>query len=110
MTDAARRRAEACFAVARSATIPGERDAAVNRGTAIAERAGLSLDDFDIPGRVRARPAGNVRQSDFAEALFTGGSFARPGFSYFEATIGPDDARFADLLNDVILEMARRGR
>ena len=46
-------RAERCFAVARSATFAGERDAAIGRGTAIAEAAGLSLDLFDVPGRVR---------------------------------------------------------
>ncbi len=46
-------RAERCFAVARSATFAGERDAAIGRGTAIAEAAGLPLDLFDIPGRVR---------------------------------------------------------
>ena len=112
MTDSARRRAEACFAVARSATIPGERDAALNRGKAIAEAAGLDLDLFDIPGRAKTRSASNVRQSDFADALFTGGSFARPGFSYNfrDAVIDTDDPRFADLLRDVIDEIGRRGR
>jgi len=51
MTDAARRRAERCFALARSTTFPGERDNAIAQGTRIAEAAGLSLDLFDIPGR-----------------------------------------------------------
>lgn len=53
----ARQLAERCFALARSTTFAGERDAAIGRGTAIAEKVGLSLDLFDIPGRVReARP------------------------------------------------------
>lgn len=68
LTDAARRRAEACFAVARSATFDGERVAAVNRGTAIADAAGLSLDLFDVPGRVRkprVMGSGNIKPIDF---------------------------------------------
>lgn len=55
MTTAAREKAERCFAVARSTSFEGERDAAISRGTAICERAGLSLDLFDIPGRVKAK-------------------------------------------------------
>lgn len=59
----ARKLAEQCFAVARSTQFDGEREAAIARGTAIAQRAGLSLDAFDIPGRgkadaVHAGPAG----------------------------------------------------
>lgn len=42
----------------------GERDAAVNRGTAIAEKAGLSLDLFDVPGRFRP-PPGPTRRVDY---------------------------------------------
>lgn len=52
MSDAIRR-ADRCFALAASTTFPAERDAAVARGIAIAEAAGLSLDRFDIPGRER---------------------------------------------------------
>lgn len=48
------RRAEGCFALARSTNFPAERDTAIARGTAIAEAAGISLDRFDIPRRVRA--------------------------------------------------------
>lgn len=48
------RRADRCFALAASTTFPAEREAAVTRGIAIAEAAGLSLDRFDIPGRERA--------------------------------------------------------
>lgn len=55
MSSDARRRAEACFRVARSSTFEGERTNAVERGIAIATAAGLSLDSFDIPGRSRPR-------------------------------------------------------
>ncbi len=48
--------AERCFALARSTTFPAERDTAIARGTAIAEAAGIDLDRFDIPSRVRAAP------------------------------------------------------
>lgn len=51
----ARDRAEACFALARSTTFPGERENAIASGTRIAQAAGLDLDLFDIPGRKRAR-------------------------------------------------------
>lgn len=92
MTDAARRRAEACFAVARSATIAGERDAAVNRGTAIAEAAGLSLDLFDVPGRTR-RSVPKPPPSRYVDDLF-----ARPRSPQW-GTIVTDDllAEMADL-------------
>jgi hypothetical protein len=56
VTAEARRRAERCFAVARSTTFAGERNNAVSRGIAIAEEAGLDLNSFDIPGRVKAPP------------------------------------------------------
>lgn len=46
-------KADRCFALARSTTFTAERETAVERGIAIAEEAGLSLDRFDIPGRVR---------------------------------------------------------
>lgn len=51
MTGDAIRRAERCFALARSTTFVPERDTAIARGLAIAEAAGLNLDAFDIPGR-----------------------------------------------------------
>lgn len=54
-----RQKAEACFALARSTTHPGERANAISRGEAICARNGFALDDFDIPGRVRTqRPTG----------------------------------------------------
>lgn len=56
MPERARRLAERCFALARSTTFTGEREAAIARGTAIASKAGLSLDLFDIPGRARPAP------------------------------------------------------
>ena len=49
-------RAKGCFALARSTTFTAERETAIERGIAVAERAGLSLEQFDIPGRA-ARPA-----------------------------------------------------
>lgn len=47
-------RARRCFAVARSTTHEGEREAAINRGLAICEKAGLYPDRFDIPGREKS--------------------------------------------------------
>lgn len=71
-TDPARARklAEQCFKVARSTTFDGERTAAITRGEAIATRAGLSLDSFDIPGRVKPKPEPQYnRPDDIAEML-----------------------------------------
>ena len=45
------RLAAKCFDIARSSSFPGERQAAISRGILIAEKAGLRLDLFDIPGR-----------------------------------------------------------
>lgn len=107
------RRAERCFSVARSTTFDGERDAAIARGTAIAEKAGLSLDLFDIPGRqaVRRAPAHNP--------LFEGnGIFGPGGYRYatdqekrereqevFESAIeeffGGDGASFAEAFRNL---------
>lgn len=56
MTCDAFRRAERCFALARSTTFPAERDTAIARGVGIAEAAGIDLDRFDIPGRAPAAP------------------------------------------------------
>lgn len=50
-----RERAERCFALARSTTFDGERESAIALGSAIAEKAGLDLATFDIPGRVRSQ-------------------------------------------------------
>jgi hypothetical protein len=47
----ARRRAEGCFALARSTTHAPERETAIAIGISIADAAGLDLDDFNIPGR-----------------------------------------------------------
>lgn len=52
----AKKLAEQCFAVARSTQFDGEREAAIARGTAIAQGAGLSLDQFNIPGRTMSEP------------------------------------------------------
>lgn len=45
------RLAEKCFEIARSTRFAGERASAISRGIAIAEKAGLRLDLFSIPGR-----------------------------------------------------------
>lgn len=68
--------ARKCFAVARSTSHAGERAAAINRGMALLERAGLDPDDFDIPGRARKRP------HDL-------GTNARPGRPFMR--VSPDD-------------------
>jgi len=65
ITKTPRKRADACFAVARSTTHDGEREAAIGRGKAICERHGLDLDDFDIPGRKRTLPSGGMRNGSF---------------------------------------------
>lgn len=45
------RLAAKCFDIARSTKFSGERQAAISRGILIAEKAGLRLDLFNIPGR-----------------------------------------------------------
>jgi len=58
-------RAERCFALARSTTFEAEREAAIRKGLAICERAGLDASAFEIPGRMKPEPA-----SWFRETLF----------------------------------------
>lgn len=70
----ARRRAEGCFAKARSTTFLPEREAAIQLGIRIAEKAGLDLDQFDIPGRTKSRPS--------MDALFEGHGFLGDNFRY----------------------------
>lgn len=60
--------ARKCFAVAKSTTHDGERSAAINRGMALLEGAGLDLDDFDIPGRARQGPQAQP-WPDFMEGM-----------------------------------------
>lgn len=69
----ARKLAEQCFNVARSTSFEGERAAAIARGEAIAKRAGLSLDGFDIPGRVKAKPEAPKAKS--GTSFHSGGTF-----------------------------------
>lgn len=96
MSRAEYQRAERCFALARSTTFEGERNAAVAKGTTIAERAGLSLDLFDIPGRERkARP--------IPDRLFEGSGIFGDNFRY--ATI--DATAFAEALQRMADGMAR---
>jgi hypothetical protein len=73
MSLAARKRAERCFALARSTTFAPERDNAVRMGTKIAEDAGLDLDSFDIPGRQRAtrKPGEGVHYSTSGRSFTT---------------------------------------
>lgn len=74
MATPAYNRARACFALAASTTFEGERASAISRGTAIAQAAGLSLDLFDIPGRVkstRSAPRAPVRPDLFRSAAET---------------------------------------
>lgn len=66
----ARRKAERCFAVARSTTFDGERANAIAQGTKIAQAAGLSLDLFDIPGRVKTTTP-PPRSTGFRDDLFS---------------------------------------
>ncbi|KQM76726.1 hypothetical protein ASE70_08110 [Sphingomonas sp. Leaf22] len=75
----AKKLAEQCFAVARSTQFDGEREAAIARGTAIAERAGLSLDLFDIPGRSKPSAAASKPSGQKGDAGQPGGDgSARP--------------------------------
>jgi hypothetical protein len=108
MVDAAeaRRRAERCFAVARSTNFPAERETAVKRGEAIANAAGLSLDDFDIPGRVKAEP----RRPRMSTAdLFGSRSNLEEILRSFEETIrGWPRSSFADAHFNAVREEQRR--
>lgn len=75
----ARERAEGCFALARSTTFAPEREAAIARGKLIAEKAGLPLELFDIPGETRTRPASAFRDDLFSRprSPFYGGTWTR---------------------------------
>lgn len=94
-------RARACFAVAKSTTHEGERAAAINRGMALLERAGLNPDHFDIPGRAKAgaRYVGSISIGEYyrawrvAEEVHAAGM---PGFT------------FDDLVREAVAESMRR--
>ena len=58
-------RAERCFALARSTTFDAEREAAIRKGLAICERAGLDASAFEIPGRMKPEPASFYRETLF---------------------------------------------
>ena len=110
MSSEARRRAKRCFALARSTTFGHERETAIARGEAIVRAAGLSLDEFDIPGRAKPQPTG--------DRLFTGNGIFPNNFRY--ASVSVDDllaqmqwaadqfARGARQAEDVAAERARR--
>ena len=57
-------KARACFALAKSSTFEGERQNAIERGLALLERGGLDPDDFDIPGRERAKQEDRLSWQD----------------------------------------------
>lgn len=61
MVTSPRAKAEACFALARSTEFAGERESAIARGTAICAKHNLTLDGFDIPGRVKT-----IRRLEFS--------------------------------------------
>ncbi len=86
MTARGRDLAERCFALARSTTFAGERETAVARGTAIAAKAGLSLDLFDIPGRARDRTR---RDNETFDDVYQSGRYHRDGA--FDWTAYQDD-------------------
>lgn len=79
-------RAGRCFALARSTTFAGERESAIRRGTEIAEKAGISLDEFDIPGRVRSAPRRDPFGFGFERTGFDG-----TNFRYGRTTVAADD-------------------
>lgn len=56
--------AEKCFEIARSSAHRGEREAAASRGMAVAKKAGLRLDLFDVPGRDGYRLKSALRDID----------------------------------------------
>lgn len=58
------RLAAKCFDIARTSQFAGERDAAFSRGIAIAEKAGLVLELFDIPRREEQRLRYALRDVD----------------------------------------------
>jgi hypothetical protein len=103
-------RAERCFALARSTKFDGERDNAIRKGTAIAERAGISLDEFDVPGRKR------VRRETPGEPLFGGHGIFGDGYSYAVSADGLL-REISEMMNasvrqqaSVLAEQARRQR
>lgn len=65
-----RQRAEACFAVARSATFEGERAAAISRGRVIVAKAGLDLATFNFPGNVATRAVPRYAPNDLFVEVF----------------------------------------
>lgn len=114
----ARSKAERCFALARSTTFAAERDTAIARGIAIAERAGLDLDTFDIPGRQRAAPRfGHYRAppsysgADLRETMAAfNGHMAGVGAAMrsFEETIRRREAEVRARENETVYDALRR--
>lgn len=102
MSTEARRRAERCFALARSTTFDAERETAVQRGEAIAKAAGLSLDSFDIPGRTKAPPKRPTMRVD----LFEGdGSGLEDMLRSFEEAL---KRRYRTAFNDAFFDAVRQ--
>ena len=70
-----RQLADACYALARSTTHAGEREAAIGRGDAIVARHGLDPESFAVPGRAR-RQCREAPQARTFEVNIFGGSSA----------------------------------
>lgn len=102
MSREAYQRAERCFALARSTTFAGERESAIARGTAIAKKAGLDLDYFDIPGRKRERQPTGSR-------LFEGDGHFGDNFRYARTVFGFDANIMAELA-EALRAMERQSR
>lgn len=118
MTENARRRAESCFALARSSTFPAEIETAIARGKAIASAAGLDLGLFDIPGEERGAWSDEKRRR-FAEAIrrpaasrYAEDLFTRPRAPDRWTQDELDDAyrRFHENVERTIREAAAEGR
>lgn len=102
-------RARACFAVAKSTAYEGERRAAINRGIALLEGAGLNPDHFDIPGRVKAKPRG-VR-IEFPPGMTPTMAEMRGLDSFIMAMGGqslPDGFSMDDMVREAVAETMRR--
>lgn len=79
------RLAAKCFDIARSSKFRGERDAAISRGIAIAKKAGLRLELFDIPGRDEYHLQNALRDVDEARRRWAAELHADDGESIYDA-------------------------
>jgi hypothetical protein len=111
----ARERAEGCFALARSTTFAPEREAAIARGKQIADKAGIPLELFDIPGETRTPPASRFRDDLFTKprSPFYAGTWTREDLDdvlrHFREQMDEAERYTADL-DRVRAERVRRER